>query len=115
MAALLAVKELLARGDFLAALVASKGYQMPGLVAVFRAEQRLEGIVAAFRADAGYGVEFFGAVKIHDVTHVGGIPITAAPAAGSKGGGIDQKPGGNADRISSLLPGSRPDPRLNRD
>ena len=86
MAALLAVKELLARGDFLAALVASKGYQMPGLVAVFRAEQRLEGIVAAFRADAGYGVEFFGAVKIHDVTHVGGIPIITAPAAGSKGG-----------------------------
>ena len=61
---------------------------MAGLVFVFGTEQRLECVVAAFRADARYGFKFFfGTLKIHDVTHVGGIPIKTAPAAGSKGGG----------------------------
>jgi len=60
---------------------------MAGLVFVFGTEQRLECVVAAFRADARYGFKFFfGTLKIHDVTHVGGIPIITAPAAGSKGG-----------------------------
>jgi len=76
---------------------------MAGLVFVFGTEQRLECVVAAFRADARYGFKFFfGTLKIHDVTHVGGIPIKTAPAAGSKGGGYRDRRWRGISQISAV-------------
>ena len=75
---------------------------MAGLVFVFGTEQRLECVVAAFRADARYGFKFFfGTLKIHYITH-GGYTYHTRPRRRLEGGGVDQKPGGNADCISSL-------------
>jgi len=76
---------------------------MAGLVFVFGTEQRLECVVAAFRADARYGFKFFfGTLKIHYITHVGGVYLSQLPPPPARRGGVDQKPGGNADCISSL-------------
>ena len=76
---------------------------MAGLVFVFGTEQRLECVVAAFRADAGYGVKFFfGTLKIHYITH-GGYTYHTRPRRRLEGGGIEIDAGAEFRRFLRFL------------